>query len=472
MGISSKLSVALLGGALLSLPLTAQADTQDTSARLAALEARLAAQDAELASLRGQKSESWLNERRAEEVKALVRDVLADADTRASFQGSGTNAGYKNGFFIASEDGKFTLRTNVLGQIRYVYSDSKNTGGAIGVSPTPAGGDETTNGFSLRNYRLDFRGNAITPNLTYRLRLTGGPSSNGITYDHAYIGYKIADGLNLTVGNFKPKFLREENVSGYRQLAAERSFTSDFFTVDYTQGAELSYDLNDKIRLSAAFHDGSYAGSTEFNADRTDFAFVGRAEFLVKGKWNQFNDFTSWSKDDFGLLIGVGAGYEKGEGATTNPDVFKYTADISAEVKGLTLFAAIQGQTLHSNYTGPGNTVAEYRNANQLGIVVQAGYHVIPDKLEVFGRYEWIDFDGVYHRAGSTTNTGNPSKLDTLSIATIGANYYLSKHNAKFTGQALYAFDPVPANSAGSGALVASPRSGQLALVGQFQFEF
>ena len=53
------------------------------------------------------KGDNWMTEERAEEVRSLVRDVLADADTRASLLQSGMTAGYDDGFMIGSTDGNF-----------------------------------------------------------------------------------------------------------------------------------------------------------------------------------------------------------------------------------------------------------------------------------------------------------------------------------------------------------------------------
>lgn len=53
----------------------------------------------ELDAVRREQEETWLNERRAEEVMALISDVLADADTRTSLAGNSLTAGYDKGFF-------------------------------------------------------------------------------------------------------------------------------------------------------------------------------------------------------------------------------------------------------------------------------------------------------------------------------------------------------------------------------------
>ena len=58
----------------------------------------------EMDILRAETDEDWLTEQRAEEIKGLVADVLADADTRASLTGNGLMAGWSDDFFLASAD--------------------------------------------------------------------------------------------------------------------------------------------------------------------------------------------------------------------------------------------------------------------------------------------------------------------------------------------------------------------------------
>src|SRR5690606_6601358 len=270
---------SLSGGAALALTATAfaadatqPADQAALAQQIQQLQAQLAQQQAEISQLRQGDSEAWLSERRREEVKGLVREVLADADTRASLLQEGMTAGYDKGFFLASADGNFRLRVGVESQIRYMFNSSEQD----------AGDDEDEFGFQIRQARLDFRGHAITPDFTYRVRLAANRANGGVDAQVVTLGYAFNDNWNITVGRFKPQFLREENVSGFQQLAAERSYLADYFTVDYSEGAELAY-ATDRFRASAAVHDGSYSANTDFNADRTDAAVSGRVEFLVAG---------------------------------------------------------------------------------------------------------------------------------------------------------------------------------------------
>ena len=92
-GFTSGLTAGLLGLASVTYAAEQSVDVQ----------AALKALKAEVAAMRSANSESWLNERRAEEVKALVREVLADAETRASLAEGGMSAGHNGkAFYLAS----------------------------------------------------------------------------------------------------------------------------------------------------------------------------------------------------------------------------------------------------------------------------------------------------------------------------------------------------------------------------------
>src|SRR5690606_17756650 len=150
----------------------------------------------------------------------------------------------------------------------------------------------------------------------------------------------------------------------------------------------------------------------------------------------------------------------------------KYTVDASAEFGGFNLFGAIVGQSFAGDDDGAG-LPGGLEDADQFGVVVQGGAFVIPDKLELFARYEWIDFDGVFYRNSSGGTAGGTGDLaeDDLSIITLGGNYYFQKHAAKFTLDLQYALDPVPATNTATG-LIASDDDDQIAIRGQFQFTF
>ena len=127
---------------------TAEANNNDLKAEVAALRA-------EMAQMRAQQNDNWLTEQRADEIRGLVQDVLADADTRASLLAQGVTAGYDNGAVISSADGNWSLRTNIHMQQRFVYNN-QDEGAAVGV-------DEDRYGFENTRTRFILTGNVVNP---------------------------------------------------------------------------------------------------------------------------------------------------------------------------------------------------------------------------------------------------------------------------------------------------------------------
>ncbi|MFA9478042.1 porin [Phycisphaerales bacterium AB-hyl4] len=435
---------------------------QRLEAELAALKTRVEAQDTELQRLRAtDESDSWLDERRAEEVRALVNETLADADGRSQ----AVQAGYNRGYFIRSDDGNHELRLGIVGQVRYIQNQRREAD------------DRDTGGFQFRRLQTDFQGHFINPNWTYRLRLD---SSNGgsVSAAWAWIGYRFNDDLSIRVGQLKPSFLHEENVGAPNQLAAERSYTADYFTTKFAQGVQLAWQPWDRLRLTGTVHNGSYNARTDFNNEGTNIALTGRAEYLlvaddVSRGWRQFGDYQSWSGDQVAVLLGAAADYEWGRTRNdfNRPDVFKWTGDVTAKLNGFSMFGSITGQRFSADSLNglPDNL----DGALQWGAVVQAAAFVVPDKVELFGRYEWIDFDNVYYRnnAGGIQGGSRDLTQRDVSLLTVGANYYLHRHNAKLTFEVVYALDPVPVANTGQGLLI-SETGDQLAARAQLQFRF
>ena len=92
----------------------------------------------EVGRLRTQTNEDWMNNRRVEEIKTLVRQVLADADTRASLVEGVSAAHNGNKFFLVSEDGSFLM--NIEGQIQArppaIRSSQRSRVGQLGRNQT------------------------------------------------------------------------------------------------------------------------------------------------------------------------------------------------------------------------------------------------------------------------------------------------------------------------------------------------
>ena len=115
-----------------------------------ALSERLDRIEARLQRLEADPGGRWLADHRAEEVRALVLDVLADAETRASLQRTRPVAGYDEGVFFTTPDRDVYVRLTGQIQHRYVWNR---------ITDEPR--DDTRTGFEVRRLKLKVRGHIL-----------------------------------------------------------------------------------------------------------------------------------------------------------------------------------------------------------------------------------------------------------------------------------------------------------------------
>lgn len=411
----------------------------------------------EINDLRHSQGDDWLSAQRADEIRNLVRDVIADSDRRTSLFQSGLTAGWDNGFFLGSADGNFNLGISGHIQTRYVYNSQDN-------SPD----DDNRAGFEVRRTKINLKGNVIDPTIRYAIQLSASRDGGDFSVTNSYLAKELDDYWTLRGGQFKPPFMREELVSSSRQLAVDRSLVNEEFNQDRAQGVELAY-RNDSFGGAVMFHDGFNSDNTQAVDEQTEYALTARGEYLVAGDWKQFKDFTSFSGEEFALLIGAAVHieadeYGTGDGVFVDADAdgvddtpndvevetTALTVDVSAKFDGANAFAAFIYRNLDSSAS----------DLDQLGIVVQGGIF-LNDDWEVFSRYEWSDFD----TPGS----------EQLSVLTIGVNRYWSKHSLKWTTDLGFAFNEVSSafSSDGTGWRTdTTGQDGQMVLRSQIQLLF
>ena len=210
------------------------------------LQARLDAAEARIAELDASREPTWLETRRSEEVRSLVQDVLADADTRTMMQGNGSPITVNVGGFVQS---------------RYTY----NGGGE----------DEANHGFSVPRARLILSGSIYD----WGYKVSGQWSDGGeFTLKDAYADYS-----GFRVGQFKSPFMREVLVSQVDTLMTDRSIVSNQFGQGRSQGVQYGHDFG-RFDVKVAYTDGfdTANGAGVQNGQ----AFTGRASVDVLDWWN------------------------------------------------------------------------------------------------------------------------------------------------------------------------------------------
>lgn len=430
---------------------------------------------AEIASMKAQSGDNWLTEQRAAEIKGLVQDVLADADTRSSLQGTGATAGFDNGFFLSSADGNFRLNVGGTASARFTYNNRSN-------QYTDAAGAKTGNynnnwGFAIRHTGLSFDGYMFDPSWKYGVSLaiydetaivpsTLGYSNGQVFLLDAYVMKDFGD-FYVQAGQFKSAITRQGSLNLWDLQMVDMANVDYVFGTQWTQGIKFGFD-NDMMRAHVTYsegvggnsptlnsqftnYNGGYNGSSGTASPANQLAFDGRAEFKMGGTWAQFDDEQSWQGEEFGLLIGLGGYWQKGRVTPDNPatppgfndanlggESWGFTADATADFGGFNLFGAFYyAGTNGYNADAAGDSIV----SDSWGFQVQGGAFVSQD-MEIAARYEYGDL-----RNGSVA----PSE----SIASVGLNMYFSKNRVKWQSDIGYSFDGMAAtngvNSQGGG---------------------
>jgi len=384
----------------------------------------------------------------SDDVRALVAEMIADAESRSSLLQSGAAAGHDGKFYLASPDGNFRL--NLSGQVQFRYY--------LNFRDDDGGDDDFVPGFQTRRTKLSFDGHVFSPDLFYKVQGAFSRNGGGFGLEDAYVGMKLDDGWKVRWGQFKEGFLREELVSSKRQLLVDRSVTNEALNQDRSQAIEFAY-ADDQWKFTGSFSDGFNSDNTDLGASPADWSLTARAEWLIAGDWGQFKDFTSPRGSDEGIMLGGALHYEQGPDLNIGGDeqeIISYTIDLSWEADGWNAFGAFVG----SNIEDAGGVSGA--DADLYGFVLQGGVYVSED-WELVGRFDHLI---------------NEDDLgDDFSTITVGANYYIHGHAAKFSVDLAWYLDNTVDTGGTVGqntgiGLLSSTDDDQYAIRAQFQLLF
>jgi len=407
-----------------------------------------------------------LTDAQRDEVRALVKEVLADADSRASLA-SGATAGIGNDgkVFLRSEDDRFGMNLGGMVQFRWGWHNDHGM----------ASEDE---GFDLRRVRVDLQGHLgsdASNRVDYRVLVGtgafGNPLDSTVRVIEAYGDYVFAEGWSARGGLFTLPYSRERLISAASQVAVERSGTDIFFGLGRGEGVQLEY-RNDTLRTRGAVTDGANSNVTPVYADGVNFAASGRAELLIAGNgktgMDDFNDnfAARGSSEVNGLLLGGGAYYEEPNSASAFysglqvEHSYGATADATFKIANLAFYGA--GYVAYNRLEG--NT--GYKSPTPWGVIAQADV-AVTNQVDVFGQWNFVD-----------NNTAAASEL--LQSITAGANYHINSH-VRLTGDVVWVYDgngtfasPAPRGGSvvGYGSGVVSGAKDEVAVRVQLQVNF
>lgn len=375
-----------------------------------------------------------------DEIRAVVSEMMADAETRSSLL-SGGDAGHDGRFFIAGDG----FRLNVGGYIQTRYYFNFRDNDKVGEPGFGDPQDDFTHGFFMSRVKVDFSGE-LNKDWFYRVRIgavsasnpeTDDSESSEVNFDYAYGGYKFANGMKVTFGQFKLPLLREELIADTKGLAVERSLVNDLFSQGYSQGIQFSNEY-ETWRWCAAFSDGLNAANTNWTSQtntsgfitsgQAEYALTGRFEFLFSGAWKQFEDFTSPKGSDFGFMLGGAIHWQQ---STNTPNIsdndqslLEFTFDASLKGDSWNLYGAYVGRQQDNRQAGVDSDFYDQ------GFIIQGGWR-FAENTELFARWDAVLPDD--SRPGVTEDINN--------FLTFGVNHYFAGHAIKGTADLIWAID-------------------------------
>ena len=393
------------------------ANSNPTTASVDELRQMVVELQSEVAQLKNQDNQ-WLNEQRSDQVRSLIHDVIADADTRSSLQGTGANAGYNKGAFIQSSDGNWKLKINGQLQSRWLYNDPN--------------GLDSQHGFEQRRTKIKFSGHIGDPSWVYKIALTWSRVGGSNTED-AWAGKKFDDGSWFKFGQFKQNFLRENIISSSKKLTVESSMLNNAFKYGWSQGIEYGWK-NEDIKIIVQYTDGPGQSNTAALSAPTN-AWVARTEFRFgEAGWKDFDYLTSKSGAKSGWLIGVayenydndGGTFEYGNANANESN--GWTVDVSYRSDGWNVFGYMVETT--------GKNTANADEVDSSGWLLQGGF-LANDNVELFAQYQEGEVSG--------------SNMDMDAIR-IGFNYWptAGSNNIKWSTDVAWAGKTITNGGAGT----------------------
>ena len=341
-----------------------------------------------------------LTERQTDEVRAIVSEVLADANNRSSFL-QGTSAGIEDGQVVLRDgEGNHELKINGQVQFRYILNDQNPQG------LTPSGtGDTVEDGFQAARTELGFAGKV--GDFGYHVRLQGNRDGGNVSFEEANISYALTDDLTVVAGSMKAPITRGYLIDSSRQVAVERSTLSTMFGGGRVDGAALAWNT-DQLRVVVALNDGANTAFSEFYEpvtpppENADWAVTARGEWLVFGEWDAVAD--NFGQQDQALALGAAVHSEEADGpGVDDTDGFAiYTVDAVYKMSNLGLAAAFYGIQDGGKFKDGDDTA--------FGLELEVDYVIDGTDLDVFGRVELGD-----------------ENLADMMLLTAGVNYHFSK---------------------------------------------
>jgi len=379
------------------------------------LESLVEAQHARINSLRAKldRIEARSDDQiRTAQVRQLVRELIADTGFRQSLYPDIRQVGYDKGFYIRSSDETFLLKVNGFIHVRWTGQNRQTENSRRQGRQR----QDDINGFEIEDLRLILTGHIHSPKLTYEITTTADTDQ-----DHewrtwrAYVTYAFAEEVKVSVGLFKIPFGRQEHAGKAAQQFVDRSLANEVFNLDRAMIAMLHGTFARRLGYAMAISNGFACPRDSPSREQldTNFAYTARLVGHILGRPITTESDLVWSKDPQ-LEVGLSFGYSDDNGDRnpsasysipdrirrgrgiggnamadlTGTDLYQFGADAAFRYRGLSVTGEYWLRTIDgdSEFSPWEQLTGRADPSHQQGGYVQAGYFIVPKKVEVAAR--------------------------------------------------------------------------------------
>jgi len=387
-------------------------------------------------------STDW-NAARIEEIKKVVREVMADAEFRESLYPDVVQVGYENGFYIKSSDEAFLLRIQGMLQVRWTGTNRQTD------NPRVQGRQrqDDINGFEIEKLFLTFAGHIHTDKLTYQITVMGDTDlDHDWTSYYAFVNYEIVEEFQIQAGIMDIPQGRQFLTWDSHLQFVDRSMAEEVFCLGQSVGVMAHGTLAKRLSYMVGVFNGINNPTDSPSREQldTNFAYAARLVGHLLGSGIDDETDLAFSKDPL-LDVGLSFYYNDDNGDENGPrllysipdriragrgiggnadtdatgtDYFGFGADIAFRYRGFSITAewflrTVDGDSKYSQW----ELLTGHSGATHLqGGYIQAGYFIVPKKVEVAAR-----IGGIWD-----------NEDDNTWEYTFGVNYYpFGSHNFK-----------------------------------------
>jgi len=404
----------------------AQLDTQQS--QIEALQKRVE-------QLESQLTQEATQQRYAE----VMRQVLSEAGTSqfGQAQDTGLTAGYDKRFFIKSNDDQFRFGIDTILQFRHSYAESDDGDGKLDSEGQRVVGDDgvdpSASAAELERARIKFSGH-VMDNLNYMIQLEmDDDSEDDVKLIDYVLSYSEMPELGIKVGRYIGAFGRQYQSDVGKMMMIDYSLANSVFNIGRNTGVELFGNIepvSDKIyyRLGVyngfrdigsrpfADNDNNPAGAMRIavpllGATPADFA----NESDLQGHENPVmqiggsvayanttseDNFAGGIDDNYTVLVRNADG--RSDTVSPSGEVTMIGLDAAFKSNGLSLLAegfyqhaSLDGDTAFTNDFGSARDLIgiDGLDVDNTGWHAQAGYFIVPKKLELVSRVGGVHID-------------------------------------------------------------------------------